>query len=421
MIASLLLILLMVVLSAFFSGTEIAYASSAELRLRNASNGGGRAAGWAYWIYRHYDGALTTILIGNNLVNTATSSLATVVVITLLGSEYAWVATLLTTVLILIFGEILPKLIGKAHPERVAIASAPPLRGLMWLLHPVVVVVQLFVRGVSRLWRGKAATGPSVTEEEIEVILDTAEDEGAIDEQTTDLLQSALEFNDVKAYEIITPRVDMTGIDIDAPMDEIERTVLGSAYSRIPVFEESKDNVIGVLHVSRFLKRMLEEPDVDIRAMLMPACFISPTAPLPAVLSVMRQHKCHLVIVTDEYGGTQGILTMEDVLEELVGDIWDETDEIDDALTLLPDGQYAASGDLRLADLFDALDMDMRDFPYDSTTLGGWANEMIGETPRAGSSFTYGNVHFQVEEMQKRRVRKVKIAVVEPVLEASQQ
>lgn len=413
MIGNILGILLMLVLSACFSGTEIAYASSSELRLRQAAARGGRREERAYWIYEHYSDALTTLLLGNNLVNTAASSMATVLVISLLGNGYAWVATLGVTILVLIFGEITPKLIAKSMPEKTAIVASTPLRGLMWVFNPIVRLMQAFMNRVARLWRKGHEPSPAVTEEEIEVILDTAEDEGAIDQSTTGLLQSALDFDDTLAYEVITPRVDMQALDIDDPIETIVEEALSSRHSRLPVYEESKDNIIGILHLSRFLKHLVDDPTPDIRGMLMPVCFVPHALPLPAVLRVMRQHRCHLVVVVDEFGGTLGILTMEDVLEELVGDIWDETDEIDATLSLLPDGRYEASGDLRVTDMLDALDKDDRDYAYESTTVGGWASEMLGETPNPGDHFDYDGLRVTVEAMRKRRVTRVSIGILE--------
>lgn len=416
MLGSFLAIIALILVSAFFSATEIAYASSSEVRLRLAAEDGNKRQTLTLWIYNHYEDALTTILLGNNLANIAISSIATMIVITLLGNGYAWVATALTTILVLIFGEIVPKVVAKQMPEQFATAVCTPLRALMWLLRPVVLVVRAIVRWISRLWTGKGTAGPAVTEDDLEIMLDTAEDEGAIDELTSDLLQSALDFDDMLAYEIITPRVDMTAIDMEDTWDEIVETAIGSPYSRIPVYEGSKDSIIGVLHLSRFLKRLVDGNmgHEDLRAMLMPVCFVPKTAILPSVLTTMRQQKCHLVVVSDEFGGTLGILTMEDILEELVGDIWDETDEVDEAFTLLPDGRYAASGDMRLHDFFDALDIDDRTFDHESTTVGGWAMEMLDGYPKAGDAFDFETLHVTVERVIKRRVMRVLVGIVEP-------
>lgn len=412
-------IIVLLALSAFFSGTEIAYASASEVRLRRASESAGSAgvrgkrAKWTYWIFTHDNEALTTILIGNNLVNTAASSVGTLLVMTLLGNGYAWVATLGMTILTLIFGEITPKLIAKDNAESFATAVSPALRGLMWVLHPLVWLVQAFTRGMTKLLRrGAEPEGPAVTEEVASALVDTAEDEGAIDEEAADLLQSALTFDALLAYEVLTPRVDMVAVDIEDSLDDIIDAAVRAPYSRLPVYEGSKDSILGVLHVTRFLKHLLDDPAPDVRSMLLPACFVPGTAPLHSVFDTMRRQRVHLVIVCDEFGGTEGILTMEDILEELVGDIWDETDEIDDDLTLLPDGRFTANGDMRVKDLLDELDINAHNLDAESTTLGGWAAEMLGHEPRPGESFSYGGLLLTVEAVQKRRVVRVLIDLV---------
>lgn len=406
-------ILLLLLLSAFFSGTETAYASANELRLRNAAEHGGFAKRIAYEVYGRYNQALTTVLLGNNLVNIASSSIATVIVIGLLGDGYAWVATVVMTVLLLTFGEILPKVLAKQYAEEIATGVAVPVRGLMWLAKPIVSAVGFLMGKLSRLWKGSVTGGPSVTEDDLEVILDTVEDEGIIDEETTELLQSALEFDDVLAFEIITPRVDMVAIDINDPYDEIVEAALSAPYSRIPVYDESKDNIIGILHLNRLLKRLVDDKVADIRKLLMPATFIHKTMPLPDVLATMKARQCHMVIVSDEYGGTMGILTMEDVLEQLVGDIWDESDEIVDEFEEIMPGRYEADGDMRIHDFFEELDIDDRDFDNDNATLGGWSIEMMGGFPKVGDSFAYKNVIITVERIHKRRVTRLLVDVLQ--------
>lgn len=412
-----LTLVVLLALSAFFSGTEIAYASASEVRLRRASEAadasgrGRKRAHWTLWIHTRDSEALTTILIGNNLVNTAASSVGTLLVLALLGNGYAWVATLGMTILTLVFGEITPKLIAKDNAEAFATAVSPILRGLMWVLRPLIWLVQAFVNGMTRLLRrGAEPEGPAVTEEVASALVDTAEDEGSIDEEAADLLQSALQFDALLAHEVITPRVDMIAIDIEDSLGDIIDAAIRAPYSRLPVCDGSKDNIIGILHVTRFLKRLLDDPTPDVRAMLLPACFVPGTAPLHSVFDTMRRQRVHLVIVCDEFGGTEGILTMEDILEELVGDIWDETDVIDDDLTPLPGGRFAANGDMRVKDLLDELDINAHNLDVESTTLGGWAAELLGHEPRPGESFHYGGLRLTVEAVHKRRVVRVMIA-----------
>lgn len=401
----------LILLSAFFSGSEMAYSSANQLRLRSAAQEGGRTAKMAYYIYRSYDNALVTILIGNNLVNMAASSVATVIAIGLLGDGGAGVATLIMTLLILTFGEIIPKIVAVQTADSFARYVALPLRILMTLLWPLVWLVNQLLHLVDRLWKNRMPAGPSVTEDDLETILDTVEDEGVIDEERADLLQSALDFDDVLAYEVLTPRVDMTAVDADDPLDEIMDTIMESTYSRIPVYRDTIDNIIGVLHLNRVFKEMVDEKAIDIEELMMPPVFVHKTMPLPDVLKVMKQKKSHLVIVTDEYGGTMGVLSMEDVLEQLVGDIWDESDVVEDEFIELGNDRYDVDADMRIEDFFEELDIDDRDFDDDNTTLGGWAIEQLGKYPRVGEHFEYRNLTITVKKKKKLRVMRLLVQV----------
>ena len=403
-------------LSAFFSGSEIAFAKANCMRLRAATEEGNVLPKIAYYIYQSYDNALVTILIGNNLVNIAASSVATVIAIALMGDSGAWVATLAMTVLIIIFGEIVPKIVASQVPEGFAKAVSIPLRALMTLLFPLVWVLSLLLKGVDRLLKKRVGETPSVTEEDLETILDTVEDEGVIDEDRADLLQSALDFDEVLAYEILTPRVDMVAIDIDDDKDEILRTIFDSPYSRIPIYQDTVDNVIGVLHLNRVFKALADGAEINLSQMMMPATFVYKTMALPDVLKVMKKRKSHLVVVTDEYGGTMGVLSMEDVLEQLVGDIWDESDEVDEEIVSLGGDRYDVDADMRIEDFFEELDIDDRDFDDDNTTIGGWAIEQLGRYPRVGDQFDYRNLTITVKKRRKLRVIRL-LVVAHPVEE----
>lgn len=410
-LSSYLLIVLLIAFSAFFSGSEISYSSLNALRMKNAAESGGIAAKAAYWIYQAYDSALVTILIGNNLVNIASSSVATLIAVSLLGDEGAWAATAVMTVLILTFGEIIPKIIAVQLPEGFAKFVALPLRVMMFITKPIVWVFNKLLMLLDRVWARFGESGPTVTEDDLETILETVEDEGVIDEDRAELLQSALDFGDVLAYEIITPRVDMLAIDIEDDWEEVLKTAYDSPYSRIPVYEDTIDNIIGILHLNHFFKELVEQPQFDLRSILMPVNFVHKTMPLDDVLTVMKKRQCHMVIVTDEYGGTMGCLTMEDVLEQLVGDIWDESDEIVDEFVQTGENTYEADGDMRIYDFFEELDIDDRDFDDDNATLGGWAIEMLGDYPKVGDSFDYKNLTITVKKLQNLRVIRLAVQV----------
>lgn len=402
----------LLVLSAFFSGSEIAYASANRLRLRDDAKKS-KAAKLAYAIYQAYDRALITILIGNNLVNIAASSIATVIAVSLMGDGGAWLATLVMTILIVTFGEILPKILAIRKPDGFAKAVSYPLSFLMKLLFPIAWLINFLLRGFDRAAKGKLPDIPAVTEDDLETVLDTVEDEGVIDEERADLLQSALDFDEVLAYEIITPRVDMTAIDVDDDQSDIRKTVFASPYSRIPVYRDTIDHIIGVLHLNRVFKEMTEGEgrEINVKSLMMPATFVHKTMALPEVLKVMKKRNSHLVIVTDEYGGTMGVLTMEDVLEQLVGDIWDESDEVDEELIDLGHDRYDVDADMRIEDFFDELDLDERDFDDENTTLGGWAIEQLGRYPRKGDRFDYQNLTVTIKKCKKLRVMRLLVQV----------
>ena len=411
-----IIIVIYVICSAFFSASEIAYASAGEVRLRCAAEEkGSLAAKLALKIHGDYDKALATILIGNNLVNIAAESVATVIVIALLGESNAWVATIVMTVIVLMFGEILPKVVAKTMPERFSTLFAIPLYLLSIITKPLVFVVNSALKVVSLLWKSRMDDSPTVTEEELETIIDTVEDEGVIDEDKCELIQSVFDFGDVQAYEIITPRVDMLSIDIDSTHEEIVDTILESPYSRIPFYRDTPDHIVGVLHVNVALKELVDNKDADILSLLMPAVYVHKTMPLDDVLSTMRRQRSHMAVVTDEYGGVMGLLTMEDVLEQLVGDIWDESDEIEPEIVELCDGCFEIDGDMRIEDFFDEVDFDDKDFDDDNATVGGFVVELPGRYAEVGDVTEYENITFTVVEVEQHRVVKLNVKVTPPV------
>jgi len=414
MILSYVLIIVLIGFSALFSGSEISYASASEIKLRKRAEEGKGAAKLAYKIFRAYDTALVTILIGNNLVNIGASSVATVIAISLMGDSGAWIATAVMTVLIIIFGEISPKIIAMKVPERFACLVALPLKVLMVITYPIVFMINVLLTGVSRLWRSDAVD-ETVTEEDLETIIDTAEEEGVVDEDTADLLQSALDFDDVYAYEIITHRMDMYAINIEDDERRIRNAILRTRYSRVPVYRENTDHIVGILYITQALKAMAAG-DFNLERLMLKPIFVHKTMPLDDVLDTMRREKNHMVIVTDEYGGTMGLITMEDVLEQLVGDIWDEKDTIDEEFVELDEGEYEADGEMRIDDLFEELDIEDKDFESDNATLGGWAMEMLGSYPHRGDKFDYRNLHFTISDARNRRVYSLLIKV-DPVEE----
>ncbi len=407
MIVDLLLILGCIVLSAFFSGSEIAYSAAQELRLEHAAQAKGGAYPLALRVKRSFEKALISILVGNNLVNIGASSLATVIAVGLMGEKGAWLATAIMTVLIITFGEISPKIIASAQPERFCNLAAVPLRLWMILTWPLTWALQKLLHFISRLWEQGQNSGPAVTEDDLETIIETVEDEGVVDEDTADLLQSALEFDDVLAYEVITPRVDLVGIDLDDPREKMLKVAFASPYTRLPVYQETMDNIVGILHLNHLYKALVKDPDADIEKLLLPPIFVHKTMPLDDVFNTMRKKKGHMVIVTDEYGGTMGALTMEDVLEQLVGDIWDESDEIEEEFIEIRENTYEVDGDMRLSDFFAEFDKDEEEIDDDNATVGGWAVEMLGGYPKLRESFTFEDLTVTILKRNNLRVLRL--------------
>lgn len=406
------IIVVCLVFSAFFSSSEIAFASANKVRLkRSAEEKGTTASRLAYKIYNNYESALATILIGNNLVNIASESVATVIIISLFGSSKAWIATLIMTVIVLICGEIVPKVVVKTMPERFSTLFAIPLYALMIITKPLVIVVDGIIKLLSHLWKKGVDTAP-ISEEELETILDTVEDEGVIDEEKCDLLQSAFDFDEVEAYEIITPRVDMVAIDVDGDRAEMLDLILNSTYTRIPVYKDTIDNIVGIIHVNLAMRVLTEDPDADILKTVMEPVFVHKTTSLNDVLEKMQANHNHMVIVTDEYGGVMGILTMEDVMEQLVGDIWDENDEIEPEVVELNDGTLEIDGDMRIDDFFDEVEFDDRDLDDNNATVGGFVVEQLGRYAEPGDTVDYENLSFTVLETDNRRIERLKVEVL---------
>ncbi len=412
-------ILLCLGLSAFCSAAEMSYSSCNVVRLENLRDDGSARARTAVKITEKFDDALSAILIGNNLANIAASSLASVLVIMLLGSDrYAWAATVAITLLVIIFGETIPKITAKKAANTVALREAYIVRAMMIVLKPLIWLVV----GLTHL-----LTGPERTEEEsdgeeaveeLQSIIETAEDEEVLDEDQSELVQAAIDFADISASEVMTARVDVQAIDIDDDWEEILAQIEEAPYSRLPVYEDSIDNIIGVLYLNHFLKALTDDGRADIRALLMPPCYVYKTMKLPAVLNALRKARQHLAIVSDEYGGVLGVLTMEDVLEQIVGDIWDETDVVEEEVVQRPSGEYELDGDMVIDDFRELLEIPEDEFEAESETVGGWTVEKFGAFPEPGAVFQTGDLKVTVLQMDGRRVEKILVERLSPEEEA---
>ena len=408
-------IVLLLMGSAFFSGSEIAYTSLNKLKLKKESENPKGVMKVVLYIYNHYDRALSTILIGNNLVNIAATSIATVLAVSLVASMEGKITddvastlvTVVMTVLILIFGEITPKMVARRCNESIARFAAYPLRILMVLFFPAVLITTGLVNLFSLLWKKDDREDVTITEEEFENILDTVEDEGIIDENQTDLLQSALEFTDQDAADILTPRIDVIGFEINDSMEYILKTISETQFSRYPVYDRTIDHIVGILYVKHLLKELMVNENVELKNLILEPVYIPKSMKLHAIMNEFRTSQTHMAVVADEYGGTMGIVTMEDVLEQLVGEIWDENDDIVNDWQELGKDRYECAGDLNLSDFFDHLDLDDEEVDTDCATVGGWATENIGAMPVPFDAFDYKNFTILVKEVDDNRIERL--------------
>lgn len=394
-------LLALVALSAFFSASETAYTSLNRARLKSLANGGSRRAERALALSEDYDRLLSGILVGNNIVNILSASLATVLFVRLIGGAGVSVSTAVMTVVVLMFGEIAPKSIAKERPEKVALAFYPALNAILVLLSPVIFLTTCWQKLVYRVF--KPAEDRGITEEELITIVEEAENEGEIDEHESELIRSAIEFNDLTAEDILTPRVNLVAVDVEDSAEDIARAFEDSGRSRLPVYEDSVDTIVGILHEKDFYR--LRDRQSTRQMMTAPLCVV-PSTQLGVLLKLLQKTKNHMAVVVDEYGGVVGIVTMEDILEELVGDIWDEHDEVVEDIVTLPEGGWRVSGGASLEDVRELMPIDG---DYDSVTVNGWVLEVLGRFPDPGDGFDCGDFHVTVEKVANRRVELIRV------------
>ncbi len=401
-----IVIFICILFSAFFSGTETAFSTVNQVRLKSYADSGSKKAKrakTALYICDNYDKTITTILIGNNIVNLGGSSLATVLCMNIWGDMGAAIATGATTFLVLTFGEIIPKCIGKESSETIALYTAGILRVFMFVLYPIALFFIGLKSIVIKMLRIKN-DAPSVTEDELKYIINSIEEEGVLEQQEKELVQSALDFDEKTAFEILTPRVDMTAVDIDSDYEIMKKTILEERFSRIPVYQGNYDNIIGIIHSRDFLEEMAMSIKPNIKKLIQPAQFVYKNQRLSDILTEFRKNKHHMAIVIDEYGGTLGLITMEDLLEEIVGEIWDEDEEEEKLFTKIEDGTYKVSGDMPLEEVFGLFGVSTRNLDTDSITIGGFFLDKKGEIPKAGDSLEIDDLKITVMEIEDQRI-----------------
>lgn len=400
-----ILIIVAMIFSALFSSCETAFSSVNKIRLKNYAAQGDKRAEKALKIANSFEDALTTVLVGNNIVNITMASVSTVLFTTLFGSGAVGISTAVTTVLVLIFGEILPKSYAKENAERLSLFFAGPLSFLIILFKPIIFI---FNKLASILKNGKVE--PSVTEDELKYIIEEIEEQGVLEEQEGDLVRSALDFDEITVNEILIPRVKVIGVEKNASIDEIKSLFIDEMYSRLPVYDKSLDNIIGMITNKRFFK-MLAQGENDITEIIQDVAHFSDLKLISEALRDMQRSKTHLAVVLDQYGGTKGIVTLEDIIEELVGEIYDENDEVIPSIVKISENEYEVSGDLSISDMLDqlGLDEDMIESTY--TSVGGWVTELLEHIPEQNETAEYGAFKITVLQVKEQSVEKIRLII----------
>ena len=408
-------LVILVGFSAFFSASETAFSSLNQIRLKSRAEDGDSSAARVLNMAEQYDKLLSTILIGNNIVNIAAASIGTILFTQMLGAERgATVSTIVLTIIVLIFGEVTPKSLAKEMPEKVATAVSPFLVLLMALMTPL---TWLFTQWKKLLGHfvhsGEADT---ITEGELMTMVSEAENDGELTDRESELIRSAIEFDDVEVEEILTPRVDVVAVEGDIPLEELAQTFAESGYSRLPVYHGTIDNIIGVVHEKDFyIARLKKATKID--DLVVPTLYTTGSTQISQLLRTLREQHHHLAVVVDEYGGTEGIITLEDILEELVGEIWDEHDEVTEDFRKQSDGSWLVSGSASVDDLYEELDLPEEE-DIDSNTVNGLVQEKTCHLPKVGDRFTLGEYDGVVTRTAKRRVTEVRLTPAAPAEDA---
>lgn len=401
---TLIIILLCIIMSGYFSATETAFSSLNRIRIKNMADKGNKRAALVLKLSEDYDRLLSTILIGNNIVNIACASLSTLLFVRLLGEDAgASVSTAVTTVIVLVFGEVSPKSIAKESPEKFSMFSAPILNFMAVLLTPLNFLFKQWKKVLSRFFHSSASQG--ITEEELITIVEEARQDGGIDEQEGDLLRNALEFNELKAADILTPRIDVVGVNVCAGAEEIASVFTETGYSRLPVYQGSIDNIVGILYHKDFYNKIYGTGK-GIKDVIRPALFITRHKKISQLLQELQASNHHIAVVIDEFGGTVGIVTLEDILEELVGEIWDEHDEIIRSVEKLSDDEFLVLGNANVDKLLELLGYDEE---TEAVTVNGWIMNELQKLPEKGDSFRFHEWQVTVMEMEDRRVKSARI------------
>ncbi|MBP8639753.1 MAG: HlyC/CorC family transporter [Oscillospiraceae bacterium] len=407
-----LIIALLVAAAAYFATAETAYSSVSRIKIKSEMDRGDSRAKKALLILDNFDKAITTILIGTNIVHIVTAALVTIMVTKKWGVSAVTISTIITTLVIFFVGEMLPKSIGKKYSGRFSLSFASSLSFFMLIFKPLAYILTKVGQSVARHTKGDPEV--TVTEDELYDIIENMKEDGELDAERGELVHSAMMFADVTVESIVTPRVDLVAIDIETPLTEMLKFVKASRHSRFPVYEGSIDNVIGVLQIRKFIKSYIKQGDeLDVRSALDNIHFAHQSTKIDELLSEMSRKRLNMAIVTDNYGGTLGIVTVEDILEELVGDIWDEDDEIKEFCVMQSDGSYELDPELGIEESFDLVDFeDPDDFEFEHKLLGEWVFEHFDRIPTEGDSFVYNGLTVTVKEMRQNRIVKLNMKML---------
>lgn len=406
-------IILLVSLSALFSASETAYTSLNQVRLKNYAYDGVRNASVALENYENFDKILTTVLIGNNVVNTASSTLCTMLCTLYFPEAYGvLIATVLMITVLLIFGEVTPKTLAKKNPERFAIKVANIIKVISIIFAPLVWAFLALTRFLSRNKDGEEQV--TLTEDELYVMIDEIEEEGTLEKRESELIKSAIQFDDIKVSEIYTPRVDLVAIDVRTDNEEMKRIFIESEFSRIPVYDTNIDRIIGAIYSKDFYARYVDNRDFKLTDIIRPVKFVPENTSIATLLSELQRTKIHLAVVLDNFGGTMGIVSMEDILEELVGEIWDESDDVKIAVVAEPDGSYTVLGDADMEESMDKMGLEFRpEEDFESGSVSGYIHHRLEKIPRVGDSVELDCATITVKSMKSRRIKDATFTIKE--------
>lgn len=409
-IGRIVIIIITIVFSALFSSCETAFSSVNKIRLKNYAAQGNKRAEKALKIANSFEDALTTVLVGNNIVNITMASVGTILFTSLFGSKGVGISTAVITVLVLIFGEVLPKSFAKQNAEKLALIFAGPLSALIFIFKPIVLFFNLLA---SVLKSDK--TEPTVTEDELKYIIDEIEEQGVLEEQESDLVKSALEFDEITVNEILIPRIKVVGIEKSSSIEDIKNLFIEEMYSRLPVYDKSLDNIIGMITNKRFFK-MLSQGGNDISEIIQDVAHFSDLKLISEALRDMQRLKTHLAVVLDQYGGTKGIITLEDIIEELVGEIYDENDEIIHNFIKISDTEFEIAGDMSISDMLEEIGLEETAIESTYTSVGGWVTELLEHIPEENETAEYDIFKITVLKVREQSVEKLNIKITEPAV-----